>query len=439
MTFKKSVDRYDLEQVSASGLFDANYYAKRYAPDVASEADLIKHFLEQQHDGNVDAGPLFSTSDYLKLNPDVSSSGLNPLLHYVRFGLPEGRPAFSVRKCNELFGKVEAAAGRLSEVLRRNRQIRVLYTEAGNFFFTDIAMYTAKFLQDLGWEAFARCDADPSAQYQSDALDLVVAPHEYMVIGEGQNWSDRRKRNAAYLNTEQWQTTWFSKAFDVLAQSRHGVLDLNATSVAAFEELGIRAAFIPLLPLAGTAFAQQPASVSRTLSRRKFVLPLTYPEAVAERPYDVIFVANLNERREKALAGLAPSLSHFRCFLHCPKLEGPVRRGNPDMLGGQDFTQLALNSKILLNIHRDDIGYFEWHRLFLYGLANGCTILTEPSFAPPFLVKGEHYLEAELQEMPNVLERLLNTPEGAADLARISENGLALARRIAGGERLVER
>jgi hypothetical protein len=109
------------------------------------------------------------------------------------------------------------------------------------------------------------------------------------------------------------------------------------------------------------------------------------------------------------------------------------------MLGGRDFTQLALNSKILLNIHRDDIGYFEWHRLFLYGVANGCTVLTEPSFAPPFLVKGEHYLEAALEEMPDVLQRLLKTPDGAADLKRISENGLAMARRIADGERLVER
>ena len=44
-----------------------------------------------------DPHPLFQTQFYLEQNPDVAASGLNPLVHFVRFGGAEGRnphPAF---------------------------------------------------------------------------------------------------------------------------------------------------------------------------------------------------------------------------------------------------------------------------------------------------------------------------------------------------------
>jgi len=33
----------------------------------------------------------FNSSYYLEQNPDVKSSGMNPLLHYIIFGKAEGR------------------------------------------------------------------------------------------------------------------------------------------------------------------------------------------------------------------------------------------------------------------------------------------------------------------------------------------------------------
>ncbi|HEV7253775.1 MAG TPA: hypothetical protein VGN97_11885 [Mesorhizobium sp.] len=430
---------YLIEIIASSGLFDSAYYSNRSGIGGLDEKELIENFLDKSPEKASDPGPLFSSVAYLKMNPDVASSGLNPLVHYIKFGMPEGRPGFSAEKCREFFaGARDNRIIGLSHILPPYKKIKVLYTEEGNFFFSDIATYTAEFLRGLGWDAAVVSDRDPAALQQDGSIDLVVAPHEFMVIGGGQAWSERRRRNAAYFNTEQWQTTWFSKCFALLQDSRLGVLDLNAASVAAFRELNIRAAFLPLLPLKGTAFEQQKASVSRAFSRRKAIALLEHPEKAASRHYDVLFVAVMNKRREKKLAKLAPSLAQFRSFLHCPVLDRPVRRGNPDMLSGRDFTQLALNSKILLNIHRDEVGYFEWHRLFLYGVMNGCVVVTEPSFKPPILAEGEHYIEAPINEIPDLLMELLTTEQGAARLQEISSNGFALAERVAHGERFVE-
>ena len=85
-----------------------------------------------------------------------------------------------------------------------------------------------------------------------------------------------------------------------------------------------------------------------------------------------MLVAVSNPRREYMLAELAPTLSQFNTFIHCPGFDGPIAMGDPDAICSSDLTQLAKNSKILLNIHRDEMPYFEWHRLFLYGMMNGC-------------------------------------------------------------------
>ena len=38
-----------------------------------------------------DPSPVFDTSAYLAANPDIAAAGLDPLDHYLRFGVYEGR------------------------------------------------------------------------------------------------------------------------------------------------------------------------------------------------------------------------------------------------------------------------------------------------------------------------------------------------------------
>ena len=81
----------DSKLIRRSGLFDPRWYLERY-PDVAqSGMDPIGHFLDFGVGEGRDPGPDFNTRRYLERNADVAASGMNPLVHYLRYGREEGR------------------------------------------------------------------------------------------------------------------------------------------------------------------------------------------------------------------------------------------------------------------------------------------------------------------------------------------------------------
>lgn len=76
--------------------FDRAYYLRRYA-DLAAfarehpEFDPVLHYLETGWMEGRDPNAVFSTSDYLELNPDVREAKVNPFYHYLTAGKSEGR------------------------------------------------------------------------------------------------------------------------------------------------------------------------------------------------------------------------------------------------------------------------------------------------------------------------------------------------------------
>ena len=78
--------------IHLSGMFDSTWYLKNN-PDVqASGMDPIDHYEKYGANEGRAAGPSFDTAWYLQQNPDVRESGMNPLVHYVYHGRAEGRP-----------------------------------------------------------------------------------------------------------------------------------------------------------------------------------------------------------------------------------------------------------------------------------------------------------------------------------------------------------
>jgi hypothetical protein len=74
-----------------SGLFNEEWYLRRY-PDVArADIDPIKHYLKHGVAEARNPSPDFDTQCYLAANPDVVASGMNPLVHYLSYGKREGR------------------------------------------------------------------------------------------------------------------------------------------------------------------------------------------------------------------------------------------------------------------------------------------------------------------------------------------------------------
>jgi hypothetical protein len=75
-----------------------------------------------------------------------------------------------------------------------------------------------------------------------------------------------------------------------------------------------------------------------------------------------------------------------------------------------------------LNIHRDDIPYFEWHRMVQQGMALGALVVSDGCLPHPHFKPNEHFLQDEVRQVPNLIEWVLNTPDGRIAAGRIVSN-----------------
>ncbi|KAA0577944.1 glycosyltransferase [Azospirillum sp. B21] len=79
----------DLSVVDA--FIDNDYYISHLPHVDFSHMSPAAHYLTVGWIAGIDPSRHFSTSGYLQRNPDVASSGINPLLHFLRTGRAEGR------------------------------------------------------------------------------------------------------------------------------------------------------------------------------------------------------------------------------------------------------------------------------------------------------------------------------------------------------------
>ena len=420
------IDLGAIPQIVASGLFDARWYSDMYGI-TGSHKELAEDYLvSSAKDILRQPGPLFSGSFYSLENPDVHP--MNPLIHYLRHGMAQGRRAFQSSAADAFMTEAsDQPIHTIYDFLTLGRPVAVLHWKGGNFFFTDIAKYVCEILKASGFEVSLH---DDHRDLDLSSMDIVVvAPHEYCVHGPGAEFAAQEAERVVYVNLEQWHTSWFSLALDKMLKSRKA-LDINPLSAKGLSCLGIKAGFLPLLPSKDGVFDLGQAPPSRQLTHLRAIKPLIYPTDILSRPYDILFVGYLNERRARALAGMGHSLSDFNCFLHAPRFNGPVTADNPNMIGARDLAQIAQNAKLLLNIHQGESHYFEWHRLVVSGIAQGCVPLTEPCADIGIVKAGEHYIEATIDEMPEYIEWLLGTPPGQTEIKRLHENGRALMARL---------
>ena len=56
-----------------------------------SEKEVVHHYLSIGTYENIDPVAWFSTAEYKATNPDVVGSGINPFLHFLKYGIDENR------------------------------------------------------------------------------------------------------------------------------------------------------------------------------------------------------------------------------------------------------------------------------------------------------------------------------------------------------------
>ncbi|HYX14871.1 MAG TPA: hypothetical protein VE944_10995 [Nostoc sp.] len=84
------------ERRDPNNLFDTNFYLTNN-PDVKQAVDqgfttAAQHYFTFGGFEGRDPSASFDSSSYLEINTDVAAAGINPLSHYLIFGMNEGRP-----------------------------------------------------------------------------------------------------------------------------------------------------------------------------------------------------------------------------------------------------------------------------------------------------------------------------------------------------------
>ena len=84
----------DYNIIKESNLFDETWYIKKYPQVKYLNVDAITHYLLTWKADMNDPASFFSTKSYYLFHEDVQALGMNPFVHYIKYGKKEGRQIF---------------------------------------------------------------------------------------------------------------------------------------------------------------------------------------------------------------------------------------------------------------------------------------------------------------------------------------------------------
>jgi hypothetical protein len=276
------------------------------------------------------------------------------------------------------------------------RPVEVFVSGRGNAFMADIADWIVEAASLAGRQARRVTDRLPT---DDGSLNLVVAPHEFFVLFPAPKADIARAAAASVpICTEQPATPWFNLTAGILRDTPV-VLDINQHGTDALRARGHEA---HQLRLGGVP--------SMGVPRR-------------ERDLDALFLGGSTPRRAAELSKLGSVLWDRRAELRLFRFTSPVGEGTPGLVFGRDKYELLARSRILINLHRDDVlpGYFEWARL-IEAMANGCAVLTEPSTGHDPLVDARHFVATK--DIADELRALLDDDVRCRELGEAARSAV---------------
>jgi glycosyltransferase involved in cell wall biosynthesis len=395
-------------RLALTGLFDAETYRYWWGRPLDEVGDLTRHFVER---GAVEGVPFCPEPVFVERMHE-----LEPLLE------SPARPELALLRA--VGTGTRAAPGHV---------VSLFVSSLGNTFFREMAEILAAGFRAAG-ASVRLLDETQAPDLPDDPRhhSIVLSPHEFFVLGQGAHRATRAflARSSLWI-AEQPGTEFFAMCLWFSRYARR-ILDINPLTALAWGELGIEARALPLgyVPEMSTFSDRMEFETDEVRdgllpeARR----PTSIDAPLVDRPIDVFFNGVLTRRREAFFARNAFLFADLRCALFMPSPHSPVSRKLPSSLGARDATALAQRSKILLNVHRGEMPYLEWHRFVVRGIWQKTLVVSEPSFRIPGFEPGEHYVECELEDMPRKIEWLLRTEEGRDEAEAIRARAFALLR-----------
>jgi hypothetical protein len=385
----------------------------------------------------IERSGLFDPDVYLAEQEDVRNAGEDPWRHFLHHGLAEGRQftslesvARSLARTQPGFARareefVKAATYAQDETVRPGARLRdkkakiaIYCSKLGNFYMQELADLLHLGLQGYGIDAFLR--NEQSDKDEVFDIRVFVAPHEFFFLGDGISWRGFvSNANTVLYNVEQMQTPWFCQAFSLLIKSPL-VLDISLQTAQIFNKMGCNAVFFMPGFIDNTPYTMPMPDISHIelVKGYKFAYEAydwQERDALFDRPIDLLFVGARTPHRDLSLTrleGLA-QLCRFVCAYR--QATKPFTRDGNGAAAEMNWA-LSQRAKIVLNLHRDWLGYFEWSRMALRGFWQGACVVTDPGQANAVYQPGIHYLEESPRHLPELIRWLLLTNEGKSRL-----------------------
>lgn len=374
----------------------------------------------------------FDADEYLALNPDIIV--MDRAKHFMLYGAHEGRTIVSrqtiARQIGRSIGAMSVKANAVRSTASKppaapkpsSQKFGVYCSSLSNAFMHEIADDLADCLEAAGVDV-SRLDEKTDRHSRPD-ICIYVAPHEFFVLGEGPDWVvDDVFRNAVAYNTEQPQTTWFWRGLPFALLSC-GVVDMSWQAADAFAPAmpathlfpGVRARSVAISP------ADRRHPLLAGAYQLKGVAKTSPTDALGDRALDIAFFGARSPMREHFFARHAKTLSRFESVVYLRDDARPIAMN--DSAGNLSAVSsfISGNAKIVLSLHRDEFGYFEWHRMVRQGMAVGSVVVSDMCVEHPLLKAGRHFFMAEPRHIPQLLQWILETPDGRAAAETVRQN-----------------
>lgn len=359
--------------------------------------------------------PYYSEKEFIRMNMDLKKTSQNITEYALTRGLAEGREIVSKILISEFLGTHNTADYKLNlDKETIDKSVGVFCHSKGNIFIKELAEILNSYLINAGINSKIYFETDEDMP----DLCIFVAPHEFFYLdGTNHLLKDEILTKSIMFNTEQPQTLWFTRGLVYLLMSA-GIIDISYQNTEAFNLAGIPSFhFDPIPEVKNNVLTEE----EKKHSLARCIHPNTTSnvrKTIDQRPYDVSFFGNFSPKRDKFFSRSAKIFCNKDCFLYYRKTNGII----PSSVFTSVPKYVSENSKIFLNVHRDESNFFEWHRIVLQGMACGSVVVTDECLEHPIYKNNIHYMTESVRHIPDLIEWLLNTVEGKCKLNEIQKN-----------------